>query len=86
VVATEASSWGTTFGAAGAERLAGVLGQCTALARLDLRANDIGTVGEGRLRASCRGQGSGLLLEDEECSNEDEDEDEEDEEVLVLEA
>jgi hypothetical protein len=39
-----------------------VLAQCTALAHLDLRTNDIGTVGQGRLRASWRGQASGLRL------------------------
>jgi hypothetical protein len=40
-----------------------VLAQCTALAHLDLREhNDIGNVGGGRLRASWRGQASGLLL------------------------
>jgi Ran GTPase-activating protein (RanGAP) involved in mRNA processing and transport len=49
--------------AGGAESLAGVLAQCTALAHLDLREhNDIGNVGGGRLRASWRGQASGLLL------------------------
>jgi Ran GTPase-activating protein (RanGAP) involved in mRNA processing and transport len=46
----------------GAEFLAAVLGQCTALAHLDLCDNDIGTVGRGRLRASWRGQASGLVL------------------------
>jgi hypothetical protein len=51
------------FGAAGAERLVGVLGQCTALAHLDLSGNnDIGTAGRDRLRASWRGQASGLFL------------------------
>jgi Ran GTPase-activating protein (RanGAP) involved in mRNA processing and transport len=49
-------------GDAGAEILAGVLGQCTALALLYLGYNQIGTVGEGRLRASWRGQASGLVL------------------------
>jgi hypothetical protein len=44
------------------ERLAGVLAQCPALAHLDLHYNDIGTVGEGRLRASWRGQASDLRL------------------------
>jgi hypothetical protein len=47
---------------AGAERPAGVLGQCPALAHLNLHYNDIGTVGEGRLRASWRGQASGLVF------------------------
>jgi hypothetical protein len=50
------------IGDAGAESLAGVLAQCPALAYLDLQDNDIGTVGEGRLRASWRGQSSGLFL------------------------
>jgi hypothetical protein len=53
---------GNLIGPGGAESLAGVLAQCTALAHLDLRVNDIGTVGEGRLRASWRGQASRLLL------------------------
>jgi hypothetical protein len=39
-----------------------VLAQCRALAHLDLRANDIGAVGRGRLQASWRGQASGLRL------------------------
>jgi hypothetical protein len=39
-----------------------VLAQCTALAHLDLRVNDIGAVVRRRLRASWRGQASGLLL------------------------
>ncbi len=47
---------------AGAESFAGVLGQCASLAHLDLQDNDIDAVGEGRLRASWRGQASGLLL------------------------
>ena len=51
------------FGAAGAERLAGVLGQCRELVHLNLRVNDIGDVGGGRLRASWRGQASGLRFE-----------------------
>jgi len=42
----------------GAETLAGVLAQCTALAHLNLSRNDIGTVAEGRLG----GQASGLVL------------------------
>jgi hypothetical protein len=53
------------FGAAGAERLAEVLGQCRELLHLNLghnNINGIGTVGEGRLRASWRGQASGLVL------------------------
>jgi Ran GTPase-activating protein (RanGAP) involved in mRNA processing and transport len=53
---------GNQIGEGGAEKLAGVLGQCPALAHLDLRFNHIGTVGEGRLRASWRGQASGLVL------------------------
>jgi len=45
------------------ESLAGVLAQCTALAELDLSGNyNIGTVGEGRLQASWRGQASGLVF------------------------
>jgi len=39
-----------------------VLAQCASLAHLDLQDNDIDAVGEGRLRASWRGQASGLLL------------------------
>ncbi len=54
-----------------------MLGQCTALAHLNLEYNYIGDVGEGRLRASLRGQTSGLVLKEEE---EDDDEDEEGEE------
>jgi Ran GTPase-activating protein (RanGAP) involved in mRNA processing and transport len=50
------------IGPGGAESLAGVLGQCTALAHLNLWSNEIGTVGKGRLRASWRGQSSGLVL------------------------
>ena len=50
------------IGAGGAERLAGVLAQCTALAHLDLSDNNIGNAGKGRLRASWRGQASGLVL------------------------
>ena len=50
------------IGEAGAESLAGVLGQCTALSHLNLWNNDIGTVGQGRLRASWRGQASDLRL------------------------
>jgi Ran GTPase-activating protein (RanGAP) involved in mRNA processing and transport len=49
------------IGQAGAESLAGVLGQCTALTHLDLSYNVIGVVGKERLRASWRGQDSGLL-------------------------
>jgi Ran GTPase-activating protein (RanGAP) involved in mRNA processing and transport len=52
--------------AAGAERLAGGLAQCTALAHLNLSFNGIGTVAEGRLRASWRDQASGLLLQEDE--------------------
>ena len=44
------------------ERLAGVLGQCAALAHLNLCGNGIGTVEGGRLRASWCDQVSGLLL------------------------
>jgi Ran GTPase-activating protein (RanGAP) involved in mRNA processing and transport len=65
---------GNSFGAAGAERLAGVLAQCTALVHLNLNYNQIGTILEVRLRASWRGQASGLVLEEE---YEDEDEGEE---------
>jgi hypothetical protein len=39
-----------------------VLGQCTVLAHLDLQHNGIEGVGKGMLRASWRGQASGLLL------------------------
>jgi Ran GTPase-activating protein (RanGAP) involved in mRNA processing and transport len=50
------------IGSAGAESFAGVLGQSAALAHLDLQYNDIEAVAEGRLRASWRGQASGLVL------------------------
>jgi Ran GTPase-activating protein (RanGAP) involved in mRNA processing and transport len=50
------------LGRAGAESFAGVLAQCTALAHLDLYNNDIEAVGKERLRASWRGEASGLLL------------------------
>ncbi len=50
------------IGEAGAERLAGALPQCAALTHLDLSYNKIGIVGEGMLRASWRGQASGLVL------------------------
>ncbi len=55
------------------EGLAGVLAQCIALAYLDLGYNQIGAVGEERLRASWRGEASGLFLE----LNEEEEEEEE---------
>ncbi len=48
------------IGQAGAASLAGVLAQCPALAHLDLSGNDIEA--GGGLRASWRGQASGLLL------------------------
>jgi Ran GTPase-activating protein (RanGAP) involved in mRNA processing and transport len=48
------------IGQAGAESFAGVLAQCPALAHLDLSGNDIEA--GGGLRASWRGQASGLLL------------------------
>jgi hypothetical protein len=50
------------IGDGGAESLAGVLAQWPALDYLALQDNDIGAVGEGRLRASWRGQASGLTL------------------------
>jgi hypothetical protein len=65
------------FGDAGAESFAGVLGQCAALARLDLGYNQIGAVGGVRLRASWRGQATGLVLE----GGKQEEEEEEEEEV-----
>ena len=52
---------GNLVGQARAESLAGVLGQCPAVAHLDLRSNDIKA--GGRLRASWRGQASGLRLQ-----------------------
>jgi hypothetical protein len=55
---------GNQIGPAGAESLARVLVRCTALAHLNLRYNDISAAGRGRLRASWRGQTSGLLLEE----------------------
>ena len=51
-----------SIGPEGAESLAGVLAQCPALDYLALQDNNIGAVGEGRLRASWRGQASGLPL------------------------
>ena len=54
--------WNNRIGEAGAESLAGVLVQCEALAHLNLSDNDIGTVGQGRLRASWRGEASALRL------------------------
>lgn len=53
---------GNGIKAAGAESFAGVLGQCAALAHLELSSNGIQAVGEGRLRASWRGQASGLFV------------------------
>ena len=50
------------IGAGGAERLAGLLAQCTVLAHLDLEYNGIEGVGKGMLRASWRGEASGLVL------------------------
>jgi hypothetical protein len=70
------------IGAAGAESLAGVLAQCTALAHLDLQYNGIGTVGKGRLRASWRGQATGIVfVEEEDDDDEDEEGEEDDDEV-----
>ena len=53
---------GNEIGTAGAYSLAGVLAQCPALARLNLRFNQIGSDAPERIRASWRGQQSGLLL------------------------
>ena len=50
------------FGDDGAERLTGELGQCRELVHLNLSLNGIGTVWKGRIRDSCRGQASGLVL------------------------
>ncbi len=67
------------IGTDGTESLAGVLGQCAALANLNLGCNGIAAVGKGRLRGSWRGQAIGLLLEDlDNDEDEDEDEDEDD--------
>jgi Ran GTPase-activating protein (RanGAP) involved in mRNA processing and transport len=52
------------IGDSGAESLAGVLGQCASLAHLDLWYNKYSAVLEGRLRASWRGQASGLILDE----------------------
>ena len=49
------------MGADGAGRLAGVLGQCSSLATLDLPANGIGDEGAGRL-AGVLGQCSSLAV------------------------
>jgi Ran GTPase-activating protein (RanGAP) involved in mRNA processing and transport len=54
--------WDNQIGPAGAASIAGVLWQCTVLADLVLSENGIEAVGEGRLRASWRGQASGLRL------------------------
>ena len=53
---------GNNIQSRGPHGLAGDLAQCTALAHLNFCGNWIGTVGEGRLRASWRGQASGLVL------------------------
>jgi Ran GTPase-activating protein (RanGAP) involved in mRNA processing and transport len=53
---------GNQIGPGGAESFAGVLAQCTALAHVDLGLNVNGAAGEERLRASWRGQASGLVL------------------------
>ncbi len=53
---------GDDIGAAGAVSLAGVLALCPAHAHLNLSDNGIEAVGGGRLRASWRGQSSGLLF------------------------
>jgi Ran GTPase-activating protein (RanGAP) involved in mRNA processing and transport len=45
-----------------AESFAGVLEQCPALAHLNFQDNGIEDVRKGRLRASWRGQASGLVL------------------------
>ncbi len=50
------------IGSGGAESFAGVLGQCAALAHLDLNGNNIDAVEEGRIRASWCGQVSALAL------------------------
>ena len=50
------------IGDSGADRLSAVLAQCTTLAHLDLAYNNIGAVVRRRLRASWRGQASGLYL------------------------
>ncbi len=50
------------IGAPGAECLAGVLAQGRALAHLDLRGNGIEADAAERLRASWRGQASGLFI------------------------
>ncbi len=47
---------------AGVMMLAGVLGQCPALAHLHIHGNGIEAVGKGRLQATWRGQASGLIL------------------------
>jgi hypothetical protein len=51
------------IGPGGAESLAGVLGLCPALALLNLNGQRIGRAGRERLRASWRGQASGLLYD-----------------------
>jgi hypothetical protein len=54
------------IGTAGAERLAGVLPQCAALAHLDLYYNWIGDAGAQRLTESRSGLEGGLFLDYEE--------------------
>ena len=56
--------WGNRIEVAGAESLTAVLAQCTALAHLDLRRNDIGAgdAGAQRLKESWSGSEGGLLL------------------------
>ena len=61
-----AQCWRTSIsneiGPGGEECLPGVLSHCTSLTHLYLHRNHIGNVGEGRFRASCRGQASDLVL------------------------
>ena len=54
-------SGNSDFRAAWPESLAAVLGQCRELVHLNLSGNDIKEVGKERLRASWRGQASGLV-------------------------
>ena len=53
--------WRHRIGAEGADRLAGVLGQCSSLAELNLAGNGIGAEGAGRL-AEVLGQCSSLAV------------------------
>jgi hypothetical protein len=58
-----------------------VLGQCAALAHLNLRFNDISAAGAERVRALWRGQASDLLFGEEELEIETDEESEDEDDV-----